>query len=415
MAASGSLELGRGNLAEPIYDSFANRATSTLHCRAGPLIKYISYWKERNLKPFPVQEPMVYEYIKAHPEASPSAPRSLLIALSFAYYVLGLEGGNVAENSGRVKGVFCRRKKIIQKDPLKVEQVMALEAIVHDGDRSVYDRIAARYFLFLTYRRLRYSDALYVSDVQLDEIPECRGGGGFLEARAEKTKTSTTLERKVRFLPIAIPLVSFGEPCWVQKWVELREMQGLVIAKGTPLLPSPTHGGGWAKVPLQVGPAGDWLRSLLKEQGMKDGKFKVATHSCKATLLSQAAKFGVEARARRTLGYHTAGKDKSLVIYSRDEMATPLRKLTEMILAIKTNQFYPDRTRSGYFATAGGEGEDPCEDDKDDSLSLVSDATSETSGSGSECDEDDAPEDDEAALEKVAGSWSPNVEVGECV
>ena len=40
-------------------------------------------------------------------------------------------------------------------------------------------------------------------------------------------------------------------------------------------------------------------------------------------------------------------------------MATPLRKLTEMILAIKTNQFYPDRTMSGYFATAGGEGEDP--------------------------------------------------------
>lgn len=203
MAASGSLELGRGNLAESIYDSFADKATSTLHCRAGPLIKYISYWKEKNLKPFPVQEPMVYEYIKAHPEASPRAPRSLLIAMSFAYYVLGLEGGNVAENSGRVKGVsdghFCRRKKIIQKDPLKVEQVMALEAIVHDSERSVYDRIAAGYFLFLTYGRLRYSDALYVSDVQIDEIPESRGGGGFLEARAEKTKTSTTLERKVRF------------------------------------------------------------------------------------------------------------------------------------------------------------------------------------------------------------------------
>ena len=267
---------------------------------------------------------------------------------------------------------------------------MALEAIVHDVNRSRYDRVAAGYFLFLTYGRLRYSDALYVSDLQMDEIPESRGGGGYLEARQR----------------IAIPLVSFGEPCWVREWLELREQQGLVIAKGTPLLPSPTHGGGWAKVPLQVGAAGDWLRSLLNEQSMKDGKFKVATHSCKATLLSQAAKFGIEAKARRTLGYHTAGKDKSLVIYSRDEMATPLRKLTEMILAIKTNRFYPDRTRSGYFALAEGENDEPVEDSKGDSFSVVSDATSETSESGSECDEDGAPEEDEAALEKVAGSWS---------
>ena len=152
LASSGSLELRRGNLAESIYDSFANKATSTLHARAGPLLKFISYWHERNFKPFPVKESMVYEFIKAHPEAPPSAPRALLISLSFAYYVLGLEGGNVAEISGRVKGVadghFCNRKKIIQKGPLRVEQVMALEDIVHDLDRSKYDRLAAGYFLF---------------------------------------------------------------------------------------------------------------------------------------------------------------------------------------------------------------------------------------------------------------------------
>ena len=145
-----------------------------------------------------------------------------------------------------------------------------------------------------------------MTDLHLDEIEESRGGIGFLEATAEKTKTSTTLERKVSHLPIAIPLISFGEPCWVKTWLEVREQQGLVIAKGTPLLPSPIHGGGWAKVPLQVGASGDWLRSLLREQGLRDGKYKVATHSCKTTLLSQAAKFGIDARSRRTLGYHTA-------------------------------------------------------------------------------------------------------------
>ena len=208
LAASRSMELGRGNLVESVYDSFAAKATSTLHNRAGPIIKYIAFWKDKGLKPLPIQETMVYSYIKHHLDAPPSAPRSLLVSLSFAYHVLGLEGGNVAEYSGRVKGVadghFCNRKKINQKDPLKVEQVMALEAIVHDGERSKFDRIAAGYSLFLIYGRLRFSDTLYVSNLELDLVESGNEECGFLEAMAEKTKTSTTLERKVRHLPVVI-------------------------------------------------------------------------------------------------------------------------------------------------------------------------------------------------------------------
>ena len=399
------MELGRGNLVESVYDSFAAKATSTLHNRAGPLIKYIAFWNDKGLKPLPIQEAMVYSYIKHHPEAPPSAPRSLLISLSFAYHVLGLEGGNVAEYSGRIKGVsdghFCNRKKLNQKDPLKVEQVMMLETVVHDENRTKFDRIAAGYFLFLIFGRLRLSDALYVSRMELDKVGTGNDECGFLEAVAEKTKTSTTLERKVRHLPVVIPLKSFGEPCWVQQWLELRKQQGLVAAKGFPLLPSPVHGGGWAKVPLTVGAAGDWLRSLLKNQDMRDGKYKIATHSCKATLLSQAAKYGIDARSRRILGYHTASKDKSLVIYARDEMSAPLRKLVEMVEAVNTYRFFPDRTRSGYFAKSDdGDAEQSDEGDNDN---LPQESSSETSSSGSECDEDVAYEEEEAALDKVAG------------
>ena len=231
---------------------------------------------------------------------------------------------------------------------------------------------------------------------------------------AEKTKTSTTLERKVRHLPVVIPLMSFCEPCWVHQWLELRKQQGLIAAKGFPLLPSPVHRGGWAKVPLQVGAAGDWLRSLLKNHESRDGKYKIATHSCKTTLLSQAAKYGIDARSRRILGYHTASKDKSLVIYSRDEMSIPLRKLVGMVEAVKTHRFFPDRTRSGYLARAGDDDEGEQEEKKDDDP-LSQESSSDTSDSGSEFDEDVVHEEEEAALDKLAGSWAPDVELGECI
>ena len=78
----------------------------------------------------------------------------------------------------------------------------------------------------------------------------------------------------------------------------------------------------------------------------------------------------------------------------------------------QSRAIFPDKTRSGYFATAerngGGAGEN-------DDLSVVSDATSDTSESGSECDEDVVHEDEEAALEKVAGSWAPDVEANRSI
>ena len=39
---------------ESVVDSLSNRATSTLHCRAGPLLKFAKFWRDRglNFSPF---------------------------------------------------------------------------------------------------------------------------------------------------------------------------------------------------------------------------------------------------------------------------------------------------------------------------------------------------------------------------
>ena len=121
VASSGAMSFTNGGLMESLKDSLGTKATSTLHARANPLLKFVRFWKDLGIKCFPISEAMIYDYFKASPTAAPSAFRSLLLSWSFAYHVLGLNGGNVGVKSGRVKGLsdlhFCDRKKLVQRPP----------------------------------------------------------------------------------------------------------------------------------------------------------------------------------------------------------------------------------------------------------------------------------------------------------
>ena len=76
----------------------------------------VQFWKNIG---FPVTEAMAYDYLKAWPDAAPSAFRSLLLSMSFAYHILGLNGSKVGFKSGQIKGLadihFCDRRKTIQR------------------------------------------------------------------------------------------------------------------------------------------------------------------------------------------------------------------------------------------------------------------------------------------------------------
>ena len=118
------------------------------------------------------------------------------------------------------------------------------------------------------------------------------------------------------------------------------------------LLPAPGHGGGWSTHPTGVGSAALWLRNLLKNTVTR-GDVALGTHSCKATLLSWMSKRGLPHGPRRLLGYHVSKGDNSLVIYSRDAMASPLRLMCSMLKEVKNDLFRPDVTRSGMLVTPG--------------------------------------------------------------
>eukprot|EP00435_Cladocopium_sp_Y103_P033579 s3354_g8.t1 len=325
------IDLMRNGISESIKDCLGVKATSTLHNRVNPLIRYAQFAKEVNVDPFPIQEPVAYQFVKSK-DVAPTFPRSFITSVAFAKHVLGLLHADEVLDSCRLKGFaslhYTKKRKLVQRPALTVEQISYLERTVMDGNRTLYDRVGAGFFLFMTFGRLRFSDAQSVTQLEL-EIP-VGAKSGYLEGSAERCKTNTSLEKKTRLLPVVVPTRGFVHDEWIIEWMECRARGNLHAGPGVPLLPSPSVNGGWSRVPLSCEAAGDWLRALLKDVPGKKSSVRLATHSCKASILSMCAKYGMQPAARRMLGYHSSGKDKSMLTYSRDSMAWPVRLLEKM-------------------------------------------------------------------------------------
>lgn len=127
----------------------------------------------------------------------------------------------------------------------------------------------------------------------------------------------------------------------------------------------------------------------------------LGTHSYKATLLSWASEWGMAHGPRRLLGYHSEGKDKSLLTYSTNGLAGPLRLLCNMLNDVKSGAFLPDSTRSGRFPIENPEHDEGREDAKSDASSSSSD--------GSENESEADFETKEAAIAGVVGRWDPGL------
>lgn len=65
VANSRDLEFARGGLNESVKDALSTRATSTLHARAAPLLKYVKFCRDRGKDPFPITESAIYDYVKS--------------------------------------------------------------------------------------------------------------------------------------------------------------------------------------------------------------------------------------------------------------------------------------------------------------------------------------------------------------
>ena len=400
-------------LKETLSSIFAQKSSATLQSRVGPMLRYVYFCNRVGRTPFPIDEPVVFEYMLD--EATTAAPtylRSFLGSLAFCFHVLGLAGADLALKSARVRGLaaenFLKKRKTMRKMPLRRAELLRLEEIVlGETDHSIFDRHAAGCFLFMAYARARFSDMMNVTSLKLDVVKLGGGPGfaqGFIETEVGRSKTSFSLERKVQHLPMTATVAGVHEKPWGISWNSIVVEAGVTVGAGKPLLPARTQTG-WHSLPLSAESGTIWLRSLLQgAEGFDAGRSaQMGTHSLKATCLSWMAKWGVSDDTRRLMGYHVGEKRSTMLVYGRDNTSAGLRVLQTIIDAVKLRTFLPDATRSGMFTPSHGAG-NPCGSALEDQC---------LSSSSEDSADEDQPQHEEVerAEAEVVGSWNAGIRV----
>ena len=218
-----------------------------------------------------------------------------------------------------------------QRDALTVHQVSILERVVCEQAFPLQDRIFAGHCLVCVYGRLRFGDSQGIQhEPQVD--------GGLVEGGTSTRKTDSIAGRACRILPVVAPEVGVTGTAWAVALLKLRDISG----PGRPFLPTPVPGGGWSSARLSTSEASVWLCEVLGPGQLSN----VGAHSLKATTLSWTAKYMVPEKVRRLMGYHVKPKDKSVLVYSRDALATGLEALTRII---KQGKFRLDAPRNQRF------------------------------------------------------------------
>ena len=333
-----------------ITDTFARKATSTLAKRSGPILKYLLWHRKYyGFSGMPPTEQKAYKYIKHLQTVKyASTPAAFLSAIRFSRYLLDMQGSEEISSSERIRGAchvkLLEKRPLKQRRKLKVDEVISIHQVATNSPCN-HDRYASSFFLGQLYTRGRYTG--YCGAEKL--IPDFDSdGGGYLEAPTLMSKTQTSADRKRTFLPQVAPAIGVTKDNWAKRFLDERSAQNMNGFRW--LLPTPSANGGWIDEPLSVSEASKWLRAILRMMGHHDLD-DVGTHSLKSTLLAWCAAFGVSLELRSLLGYHIPKENMSAITYSRDAQALPLRRLDEVLKAIRERQFFPDVTRSGRFAT----------------------------------------------------------------
>ena len=187
-----------------------------------------------------------------------------------------------------------------------------------------------------------------------------------------------------------MPIESVGNTPWVETWLALREKLGLVVDVQYPLLTTPMANGQWGTLPMGATEAGNWLRSLVSSAGVRGQN--LGTHSAKVTVLSWAAKAGLSHAARRLLGYHAKAGDQSMLTYSRDAMARPLRELVQVLNKISSGSTPPAAAISSIKP--------------DGNVQPLEDSDSSSSSEASLDEDEQQLSEEEKACDDVIGDWA---------
>ena len=332
-----------------LADFFVLKSPETLKKRINSLQFYMQFLDSINA-PFPGSEALLYMFFCQLRDNGcvPSRMKGILEALSFTMYVFEIPSLEPLCKSRRCHGVASRKSNgpSRQADPLKVAELRCIHECLQDEVEDLWNRLAAGAILFAVYSRSRWSDLQHACKLEADV--DDHGTCAYLEATVREFKTSSSAAFRNHFLSVVAPAVGVTNDNWAKTWMQVREDMMLDSIAQVPIMPAPDADGRATVRPIRTTEIGRWCEFILTKQGLELGDRKIRSHSFKCTTLSFAAKFGGNLDDRLILGGHVM-PFRSVVTYSRDTIAGPIRFLERILLAIRNNSFFPDRTRSGRF------------------------------------------------------------------
>ena len=233
--------------------------------------------------------------------------------------------------------------------PLSLSFVMHLEKSILDPLSSPAEVLRLGYLLLCIWGSLRWGDALWCPPSRLHYQPQSHALVGIC------LRTKTT-KRGMPFGVFAAGLSGTASQCWSLRFLSvLRQSVADTLAinpnRHLDFLPAALSGSESRPIisaPLKRERMVLWLRGLLLRhwrifsQAAAPAAFGlVAAHSLKCTVLSWARQLHVDSDLRRIQGHHRqSGSDRSVSLYSRDDIL-PMLRLQRLVVDAVRSGFRP--------------------------------------------------------------------------
>eukprot|EP00439_Symbiodinium_sp_Y106_P010588 s12102_g1.t1 len=177
-----------GDEEEEVFSTIAAcvglRSPHTVTKRANAVLSFIR-WCDKESIERPFAEESVWAFVSQlrRGKAPPSRSASLISALRFMNFVLGVNISEVLA-SRRILGLSAqlgvKAKPVSRARPLRVAEVLYMHKILKDVGETSWDRAICAYLLIALYARARHSDLEMVEEACADFD---RHRNGFLEIR----------------------------------------------------------------------------------------------------------------------------------------------------------------------------------------------------------------------------------------
>ena len=343
-----------------VADTLRKKSTRTLNVRVSSLLLYIRWHRDSfGDQPFlPFLEENIYSYMCSLRDKACSASRgtTFISTLSFVKQILGMTGVQECIESARVSGaalsMYLCKRPLKQAPPLHPVMLAILELATF-CESDAYLRCMAGFCLMCIYGRMRVSDVSRL--VNLSVV------GKFPEASLMRVKTSRSREKQTTFLPSVIPTFGVLGIDWFAAFLANRKHLGLedfppLEGRGHErdfvVLPSEDTVPSEVLVKVSTSEVTAKLRIILGKFYDKATVCKLTSHSLKTTVLTYVSVYGIDYVHSELLGYHLT-QHRSAINYQRDALSVPIRKMVEILEAVKDGTFVPLAARDEVFPSGG--------------------------------------------------------------